>query len=221
MPGRCRSRRGSTCCPPASARRSASRSSARTWTRWSASPRRSRPSSRQVPGTTQRLRRTHHRRVLPQHRARSRGARALRAGDRRPAGRRSRTALGGEMVTTTVEGRERFGVTVRYPRELRSDPQQIAQFRSGSHDGRGDDSARAVGQGRSRQGFAGHPNRERLAVRLHLHRHPRPRHRLVRGRGPQGGFRQREVSPGLLHRLERPVRIHGARRREAERSSFP
>jgi Cu(I)/Ag(I) efflux system membrane protein CusA/SilA len=35
------------------------------------------------------------------------------------------TALGGEMVTTMVEGRERFGVTVRYPRELRSDPQQI------------------------------------------------------------------------------------------------
>ncbi len=37
------------------------------------------------------------------------------------------TALGGEMVTTTVEGRERFGVNVRYPRELRSDPQQIAR----------------------------------------------------------------------------------------------
>jgi len=36
------------------------------------------------------------------------------------------TALGGELVTTTVEGRERYGVTVRYPRELRSDPQQIA-----------------------------------------------------------------------------------------------
>ena len=37
------------------------------------------------------------------------------------------TALGGEMVTTTVEGRERFGVTVRYPRDLRSDPQKIAR----------------------------------------------------------------------------------------------
>ena len=37
------------------------------------------------------------------------------------------TALGGEMVTTTVEGRERFGVTVRYPRELRSDPELIAR----------------------------------------------------------------------------------------------
>ncbi|HXP97667.1 MAG TPA: efflux RND transporter permease subunit [Telmatospirillum sp.] len=36
------------------------------------------------------------------------------------------TALGGEMVTTTVEGRERYSVNVRYPRELRSDPQTIA-----------------------------------------------------------------------------------------------
>jgi Cu(I)/Ag(I) efflux system membrane protein CusA/SilA len=35
------------------------------------------------------------------------------------------TALGGDMVTTTVEGRERFGVTVRYPRELRASPEQI------------------------------------------------------------------------------------------------
>ncbi len=37
------------------------------------------------------------------------------------------SALGGEMVTTTVEGRERYKVTVRYPRELRADPQQIAR----------------------------------------------------------------------------------------------
>jgi len=36
------------------------------------------------------------------------------------------TALGGETVTTTVEGLERFGVSVRYPRELRSTPEQIA-----------------------------------------------------------------------------------------------
>jgi Cu(I)/Ag(I) efflux system membrane protein CusA/SilA len=35
-------------------------------------------------------------------------------------------ALGGETVTTTVEGRERYGVNVRYPRGLRSDPQSIA-----------------------------------------------------------------------------------------------
>ncbi|MCJ2057278.1 CusA/CzcA family heavy metal efflux RND transporter [Methylobacterium sp. J-048] len=36
------------------------------------------------------------------------------------------TALGAATVTTTVEGRERYGVTVRYPRALRSDPQAIA-----------------------------------------------------------------------------------------------
>jgi Cu(I)/Ag(I) efflux system membrane protein CusA/SilA len=36
------------------------------------------------------------------------------------------TALGGDMVTTTVEGLERYGVTVRYPRELRDNPQTIA-----------------------------------------------------------------------------------------------
>jgi Cu(I)/Ag(I) efflux system membrane protein CusA/SilA len=36
------------------------------------------------------------------------------------------TALGGETVTTTVEGRERYGVNVRYPRDLRDDPTAIA-----------------------------------------------------------------------------------------------
>jgi Cu(I)/Ag(I) efflux system membrane protein CusA/SilA len=36
------------------------------------------------------------------------------------------TALGGEPVTTTVEGRARYSVNVRYPRGLRSDPQAIA-----------------------------------------------------------------------------------------------
>src|SRR6202158_970401 len=35
-------------------------------------------------------------------------------------------ALGAEPVTTTVEGRERYAVTIRYPRDYRSDPQAIA-----------------------------------------------------------------------------------------------
>ena len=37
------------------------------------------------------------------------------------------TALGGQTVTTTVEGRQRFGVNMRYPRDLRSDPASIAR----------------------------------------------------------------------------------------------
>jgi Cu(I)/Ag(I) efflux system membrane protein CusA/SilA len=36
-------------------------------------------------------------------------------------------ALGGETVTTTVEGRERYGVNLRYPRDQRSDPLSIAR----------------------------------------------------------------------------------------------
>ncbi len=36
------------------------------------------------------------------------------------------TALGGETITNTVEGRERYSVILRYPRELRDTPQAIA-----------------------------------------------------------------------------------------------
>src|SRR3954454_16718936 len=37
------------------------------------------------------------------------------------------TAIGGENVTTTIEGRERYPVNVRYPRELRDDPARLAR----------------------------------------------------------------------------------------------
>jgi len=38
-----------------------------------------------------------------------------------------RMALGGDTVTTTVEGRERYSVNIRYPRDLRSDPGAITR----------------------------------------------------------------------------------------------
>ena len=122
------------------------------------------------------------------------------------------TALGGEMVTTTVEGRERFGVTVRYPRELRGNPRADRARGAGADHGRRDGAARPGGQGGGRARHAGHPHRERAAVGLHLRRHPRPRHRLLRGRRAQGGGRAGEVPARLLRHLERPVRVHGARR---------
>ncbi len=37
------------------------------------------------------------------------------------------SGLGAETVTTTVEGRERYGVAVRFPRDLRSDPEAISR----------------------------------------------------------------------------------------------
>ncbi len=37
------------------------------------------------------------------------------------------SGIGAETITTTVEGRERYTVSLRYPRDLRSDPQAIAR----------------------------------------------------------------------------------------------
>jgi len=37
------------------------------------------------------------------------------------------TAIGGENVTTTLEGRARYSVNVRYPRELRDDPERLGR----------------------------------------------------------------------------------------------
>lgn len=37
------------------------------------------------------------------------------------------SAIGAETVTTTVEGRERYGVSLRYPRDVRSDPETMAR----------------------------------------------------------------------------------------------
>jgi len=81
-------------------------------------------------------------------------------------------ALGAEPVTTTVEGRERYSVSIRYPRDYRSDPQAIAsqvliplvRWRHGPF-GRG-------GKGKSGAWAFEHPYRERATRRLHLCRFP-------------------------------------------------
>ena len=67
------------------------------------------------------LRRADDRRQLPQHRTRPRAlARyGLGVGELLDV---VGMALGGDMVTTTVEGPRALFVTRRYPRELRSDP---------------------------------------------------------------------------------------------------
>lgn len=44
-------------------------------------------------------------------------------------------AVGGKVLSKTIEGRERFGVRVRYPRELRSSPEDISQIYMQTKDG--------------------------------------------------------------------------------------
>ena len=78
-----------------------------------------------VPGTTsafaERLEGGHYVEIEPDRQAAARYG--LSVGDVQKV---VATALGGETVTTTVEGRERYGVNVRYPRGLRDDPEAIA-----------------------------------------------------------------------------------------------
>ena len=75
------------------------------------------------------------------------------------------TALGGEPVTTTVEGRERYTVNVRYPRDLRDDPEAIARevLVAGADGVHGP--ARPARLGPADPRAAEHPHRERPARR--------------------------------------------------------
>ena len=128
-------------------------------------------------------------------------------------------ALGAEPVTTTVEGRERYTVSIRYPRDYRSDPQAIAT-RGADPDGRRRHRAARPG----RQGQPGarpgqHPHRERPARGLHLRRFPRPRRRRLRRRRAEGGRQPGQVPARHLRHLERPVRVSGARQGPPARSS--
>ncbi len=78
-----------------------------------------------VPGTTsafaERLKGGHYVEIEPDRQAAARYGLSVDDVQRVVA-----VALGGETVTTTVEGRERYGVSIRYPRNLRDDPQAIA-----------------------------------------------------------------------------------------------
>ena len=38
------------------------------------------------------------------------------------------TAVGGMTMTNTVEGRERYAISIRYPRELRNDPEVLKRI---------------------------------------------------------------------------------------------
>src|SRR6266404_1068046 len=78
------------------------------------------------------------------------------------------TALGGETVTTTIEGRERYTVNVRYLRGLRNDPQAIATQVLVQRHGRTRGAARPGRLRAANARAADDPHRERSASELHL-----------------------------------------------------
>jgi Cu(I)/Ag(I) efflux system membrane protein CusA/SilA len=81
---------------------------------------------RKVPGTTsafaERIVGSYYVNILPDRAALARNGISV-AGFQEAIG----MALGGEAVTTTVEGRQRYSVNLRYPRGFRSDPDSIAR----------------------------------------------------------------------------------------------
>ena len=98
------------------------------------------------------------------------------------------TALGGETVTTTVEGRERYTVNIRYPaRPAQRSRKAIASDVLVPMPGGGAVPLGEVATVALTRGPTIDPHRERPACGLHLCRYPGPRHRRLRRRGAAGG----------------------------------
>ena len=73
----------------------------------------------------QRVSRAVDQRTVPEHLRRSRRGRAVRPRRRRRPARSSRPRLARRVVATTIEGRQRFPVRVRYGQGFRADPQAV------------------------------------------------------------------------------------------------
>ena len=82
------------------------------------------------------------------------------------------SAVGGENVTTTIEGRARFPVNVRYPRELRDDLDRLGAVLVMTPSG-AQIPLSQVADIKTRGGAVDDPQRERAARRLRLRRHDR------------------------------------------------
>jgi Cu(I)/Ag(I) efflux system membrane protein CusA/SilA len=65
------------------------------------------------------------------------------------------TAVGGMTITQTVEGRERYGVRIRYPQELRDNPERLASVLIPIAHGLGGGGGEAVGMSGAAMGAAG------------------------------------------------------------------
>ena len=132
----------------------------------------------------QRVRRALDRRLL--HRLRGRSARRPRVTGSRVADVNMvvAQAIGGENVSETVEGRERYPISVRYAREFRDDPELLGRMLIGTPDG-AQVPLSQVASIRERARAADDPQRRRQARRLRLRRHGPPDRRL-RGRGEAG-----------------------------------
>ena len=161
--------------------------------------------------------RARHRRLLSRDRRRTARRWRATASWSRTCRTRSRPRSAARRVTTTVEGRQRFTVNMRYPRDLRDNPQVDRQRRAGADAGRRRRAARRSGDGRSRRAGRRSIRTENGQLATYIYVDIRDRdlggyvadaQRAVHGQHP--------VPAGLLRDVERPVRISRTRHRAPE-----
>ena len=115
------------------------------------------------------------------------------------------TAIGGKNLTTTIEGRQRFPVRVRYARDFREDLHAARQRAGDRQHGRAGAAARTGGHADG-DGAVDDQQRKRAAARHRADECARARRRRIRRRGQARGDAERGHAGGLLRRVERPVR---------------
>ena len=141
------------------------------------------------------------------------------------------TAIGGMTITQTVEGRERYGVRVRYPQELRDTPERLASVlvpmqhdvgatmtpgtgvgdgradgRVAGHAGVGANSARTARDDQDGRRSDGDSHRGCDADGMGLRGRDRTATLAATSRTRAARSRDTvKLSPGLLHRVERAV----------------
>ena len=125
-------------------------------------------------------------------------------------------ALGAEPVTTTVEGRERYTVSIRYPRDYRSDPEAIATevlipTAEGGTVPLGEVAKVSLAQGPS----SIRTENAQLATYIYVDLRDRDLGSYVAD-AQKAVASAGAIPTGLLRDLERPIRVSGARRGPAQ-----
>ena len=119
------------------------------------------------------------------------------------------SAVGGEPITTTVEGRERYTINVRYARDLRSDLDKLRRVLVPIEGGAQVPLAE-LAEHQSGVRACHDSGRKRNVVRLCVRRSSGARRRKLRRSGQTEGARRARTADWLFARLERSVREHAA-----------
>ncbi len=119
-------------------------------------------------------------------------------------------AIGGETVTTTVQGRERYAVNVRYMRDFRQDLPALRRVLVAGEGGQEADPHRPARRYRDHQRAFDDPQRGRPAGRVRVRGYGRAGPAQLHRRGGPADSGQGAVASRLCRFLERPVRGDGA-----------